>query len=320
MEITNRLPLLGWDRITQQLPSLDRTINKIKQFMTSWAGFATMCSLFAGLAAAAMWGGQFGLLTTAVVGSVALILCKCSPKELAVSVERRLDPALQIQPNDESEDRLTAGARERRTANVPHLLRFVREVQIAILKQSPHFANENNLFAFLRDRFIEVDASRLTLLSLHPARLNPESEGYEITIQSEAPRGWIRFYLHKQDGLPIQNVQNVQRIERVAPFLSRAAAERNHFTALGLPFVDLDPLLIAFTLDHPQMELTQVQLLSTEPVRYRHRNMPMQNEVRAFDGLKLNFQTPEGPVSYYVSPLGGDIASPNELQGDPVFL
>jgi hypothetical protein len=118
-------------------------------------------------------------------------------------------------------------------------------------------------------------------------------------------------------------VQNVQKIERVIPFLDKVDSELNYFKTLELPFADFEVLLAAFYRVDREMDLTQVHLVSKRPVHYEYRYMPVGDipfEVIAFDGFELNFETPNGPLCYYVDRNGENVASPNELQGEPVLL
>jgi hypothetical protein len=145
-------------------------------------------------------------------------------------------------------------------------------------------------------------------------------EVYEITIQSEEPPGWIRCYVPKQAGafaLPSAAGVNFRRIEKVAPFLSREEAERNHFKTLNLPFLIKGPLRFALALDQTESDLTQVRVTSIRSVRFTHIfRWPASDlvDVSDRDGYEMDLATPAGPVRYYVSLNGEHVAKPGDIR------
>lgn len=99
----------------------------------------------------------------------------------------------------------------------------------------------------------------------------------------------------------------------------RDEMEAQHFRTLGLPFAHHFDLRTRLVLDFgPQMDRTQVQLVSVRNVHYDFVYRPMGGEfvlnITPTDGYEINLQTPNGPVRYYFSLEGGHAAHPIDAQ------
>jgi hypothetical protein len=146
-------------------------------------------------------------------------------------------------------------------------------------------------------------------LSANPGRLEGGAEVYEVTMESDKPRGWIRCYVPKEEGGDvIANGASFQRIDRVTPFLSADVAAKNHFESFNLPFCDTERLRCVILRDRSEMDLTQVQLVSIRKVGFSAvlSHGDYFQEVPNAVGYEMDFATPYGAVRYYSS-LNGEV-------------
>ena len=291
------------------------TREKVTAFMARAEGIGTVFSVLAGVVVAAVWGVSFGLLAAAVGGVVTLAIWSCRSRNAPAQVAGGLDPALQMLPVYNPRRIAERESVEERQERIGRIDEFVfNVVEKAILAQSPHFNNSQELFGFLRDHFDGLGMARLRLLSAHPGRFEDGTEAYEVTIQSEAPRGWIRCYVPKEkDRFMVINGANFRRIDRVTPFLIRQDAEENHFKTLNLPFRNTTHLRMALLADHLEMDLTQVRLIAIRNVSFNCPLRPINGSDRVLydarsDGYEMSFETPHGRSVCYSS-LDGELAA-----------
>jgi len=296
----------------QPLEAPKGTLEKIKEFMCRFVVIGTVFSILAGVAIAVLWGVKFGLIAAGIglLATMAIKLCIRAPQAEAAS-----NPAEEILPSQRPYDREAVRAFETERQidhmeNINRLIQFNSQVTKEIYKRSPHFDNQMALFTYLRDEF-RMDFSRISLLYLNPIRKG-EREGYEVTILSEVPKGWIKLYLPKEQGFPVSRAEgNLQRIDRVAPFLDRIQTETNYLYTLDLPFREVGDLMLNFVSEYRQMDLTKVKLDSIRNVTYERVYMPMPGvvvDISQFEGYELNFATPNGLVRYYADLEGKHIA------------
>lgn len=283
------------------------TAEKIRKFLCSPCGIGTMFSILAGVAAAAAWGVGFGLLVGVLAGAATLAI----RAQLTLRPpERNLDPAQRIAPGPYERHPITV-EQVGELAQIQHILTQ------NIFRQSPHFENRHGIFEYLRDHFLNVDYGRLSLHAARPIRYNGNQEGYEVTLLSERPQGWIRFYVSKQDGWVSDRVVNLQRIRQVAPFLRTYEAEQNHLSTLNLPFRETGQLHLAFASGYRQMDLTQLRLETARNVHFEHVYRPMGTFILhtiPYDGHELTFNTPRGRVVFYASADGAVIAKREDVR------
>lgn len=284
------------------------TAEKIRKFLCSPCGIGTMFSILAGVAAAAAWGVGFGLLVGALAGAATLAIRAQLTRQRPP--ERDLDPAQRIAPGPYERHPITVD-------QVGELTQIQHTITQNILRQSPHFECRYGIFEYLRDHFANLDYGRLTLRSARPLRYNQNQEGYEVTLLSERPQGWIRMYVSKQDGWVSDQVDNPQRIRQVAPFLRTYEAEQNHLSTLNLPFREIGQLHLAFAVTYRQMDLTQIRLERARNVHFEHVYRPMGTFILhtiPYDGHELTFTTPRGRVVFYASDDGAVIAKRQDIR------
>lgn len=285
------------------------TAEKIRKFLCSPCGIGTMFSILAGVAVAAAWGVGFGLLVGSLAGSAALAVA--AHFALRQPPEQELDPAQKIEPGPYAMHAITV-------EQVGELAQIEEAVTQNILRQSPHYDSRNGIFTHLRDRFVDLDYGRLRLHRAVPVRYNRNQEGYEVTLLSERPQGWIRLYVSKRDGWVSDLVVNPQRIRQVAPFLSRYDAERNHLSIIGLPFRETGHLHRAFAASHREIDLTKISLERMRNVRFEHVYRPMGGNfilnILPYGGQELTFKTPNGRATFFAGDEGRIIAKREEIR------
>ncbi len=284
------------------------TAEKIRKFLCSPCGIGTMFSILAGVAVAAAWGVAIGLLVGTVGAAATLAIRAHLAARQPPEIE--LDPAQKIEPGQYQMHPITV-------EQVGELAQIQEAVTQNIFRQSPHFDPRNEIFTYLRDNFVDLDYGRLRLHRATPVRYNRNQEGYEVTLLSERPQGWIRFYIAKEYGWVSNQVVDPQRIRQVAPFLSRYDAERNHLSTLRLPFRETGQLHLAFAAHHREIDVTKIRLERMRNVRFEHVYRPMGTfvlNVLPYGGHELTFSTPNGRVVYYAGDEGRIIAKREDIR------